>query len=81
MSFSEDDGQQGGGGEEEEKEDRIVCLGTSMETRLLAVGTEQGHVVLLHLDTGMLLIVRLACLHLPNISFPCILRGCASICK
>lgn len=45
-------------GEGEGREDRIVCLGTSMGTPLLAVGTEQGHVVLLDMDAGMLLMVR-----------------------
>ena len=37
--------------------DRIVCLGTSMGTELVAVGTEQGHIILLDLDHGLLIMV------------------------
>ncbi len=56
-------GAEGLGGKEEGKGkgkegDRIVCLGTSLGTELVAVGTERGRVVLLDVANGMIIIVR-----------------------
>ena len=41
-----------------ERGDRVVCVGTSMGTELLVVGTEGGRVVLLDMDNGMHIMVR-----------------------
>ena len=46
-----------------EEGDRIVCLGTSLGTELVAVGTERGRVVLLDVANGMLIIV---CVYVVN---------------
>ncbi len=51
-----------GGGEEGEKgkvEDRIICLGTSLGTELVAVGTECGRVILLDMENGLLITVSI----------------------
>ena len=43
----------GGGG------DRIICLGTSLGTELVAIGTECGRVILLDMENGVLIMVNI----------------------
>ena len=42
---------------EVEGSDEVVCLGTSLGTDLLAVGTERGRVIILDMSHGMLILV------------------------
>ena len=40
-----------------DREDRIMCIGTSIGTELVAVGTERGCVILMDMDHGLLITV------------------------
>ncbi len=42
----------------EQDTDRVVCLGTSLGSQLVAVGTEWGHIVLLDLSCRLTILVR-----------------------